>query len=458
MEYQEFINSKHQRLQSVGFKASINNPMLFDWQVAIVEWALRRGVAALFCECGLGKTAMQLAWADAVSRKLKKPVLILAPLAVAEQTRREGEKFGYAVNKLRDMKDLQSGINVSNYEMLHNIDVSVFGGVVLDESSILKAFMGKTRLELTKAFKNTRYKLCCTATPAPNDYTELGNHAEFLGIGSYQEMLAKWFINDSYNVGAYRLKGHAVDDFWRWVAQWAVCIQSPADLGYDGSAFQLPPLETIPHVVQTHHAGTLGFGFVQDTAPSATELHSHLRKTTVARADKAYDIVYDLPIDDPVLIWCFTDYDADELLKVFKDEGAKDVRGSMPIAKKEEILTAFSDGELPILITKPKIAGWGLNWQHCNQMITVSPTYSFESRYQAIRRCWRFGQMRPVYDHVVMADTERAIFKAAQEKEQNHMTMADAIARVGHALSVDKVSRLEEYEELAKIKLPSFLR
>lgn len=449
--YQDFIRSKHVRCGWQGFESGVPHDTLYDWQKAVVEWACKKGRAALFEDCGLGKTFQQLEWARQVHRHTGGNVLIVAPLAVNQQTAREAERLDMYIAQARTQDDVRHGVSITNYEMLHHFTPESFAGVVLDESSILKSFMGTTKRRLVEWFKCTPYRLACTATPAPNDHTELGNHSEFLGIYSLQEMQSRWFVNDGFESGKYRLKGHAQRDFWEWVASWAVCIQTPADLGYDATGYNLPPLETHQHIVAQDETGN---GMLVDVSKiSATGLHQELRKSAPDRADVAAEIVN--ASTECAVVWCHTDYEADELIKRIPD--AVEVRGSMPIEKKSDNLAAFTDGRARVMVSKPRICGWGLNWQHCNLMVTVGPSYSFESRYQAVRRCWRYGQTRPVQDHVIMTRREASIFNAACAKEDRHNDMATAIRRVGHDLTRHGRRELETYSAVDAIKLPAFL-
>lgn len=456
MSYQDFIASKAVRAQRSGFEVGPSTlpPALFDWQRQIVAWALRLGSAGLFEDCGLGKTPQQLAWAQAVYWQTGKDVLILAPLAVNRQTKAEGEKFGVEVHVCRSQEDVKSGVNIANYEMLKAFDPRHFAGVVLDESSILKNFMGKTKRMLMQAFAGTPYRLCCTATPAPNDHMELGNHADFLGIMKSTEMLTRWFINDGGQAGAYRLKGYATRDFWSWVASWAVAMSSPEDLGYPGDGYHLPPLTTVPHVVAADDTDFARGRLVNTDAISATTLHAELRKTADARAEVAANLAN--ASTESWVIWCHTDYEADAIMARIRD--AEEVRGSMPLARKERALEEFTAGNIRVLVTKPRIAGWGLNWQHVRNMVTVGPSYSFEAMYQAIRRCWRFGQDREVFHHVVMAPRESSIFNSVQTKEERHNTMATAIREVGHELAKSADRReLRSYHASRPVALPQFM-
>jgi len=454
-KYLEYLNKKVRKHSPTGFNVDIEilNPMLFSWQKACVQWALRQGRAALFQGCGLGKTPQQLEWARHVSRHTGGDVLIVAPLAVSQQTIREGRKFGIEVHPVRSQADVKTGINVTNYEMVHHFDTDGLAGVVLDESSILKAVTGKMRGFLIEKFSSVPYRLCCTATPAPNDHTELGNHAEFLGISRHQEMLSRWFVNDSYKVGNWRLKHHAQRMFWEWVSSWAVCMGKPSDIGYTDDGFILPPLKTVKHIVKCESGPQNGMLFrVQN--PSATDLRREMRESIVPRARKAAEIVNEIP--DSVLLWCNTNAEADRLKREIPE--AHEVRGSMAPEHKERALRDFSEGRTRVLITKPSIAGFGLNWQHCNQMIFVGLSYSFEERYQAIRRCWRFGQEREVFDHVVMGEAEVGVFQEVQKKEKKHVEMENQTSRYINAISTLNVQgKFREYAAEHEMKLPEFL-
>jgi len=456
MDYQEFLSRKHIRAAHCGFDVDPSTlpDALFDWQRAIVAWALKRGRTALFEDCGLGKTFQELAWAQAVTRHTGGKVLIVAPLAVGPQMVREGQRFGVEAKQSRTGDDVSCPITITNYEMIDHYSPDDFIGVVLDESSILKAFMGKTKRKLIDMWERTPYRLAATATPAPNDHTELGNHSEFLGLYSLQEMQSRWFVNDGFDAGCYRLKGHAERDFWEWCASWAVAIQNPADIGYNGSAYHLPELETIQHIVASDESAYEKGMLLDIEAISATGIHKELRKSVESRSAELADIVN--ATTDTWVVWCQTDYEADELVRRIPD--AIEVRGSMPYDKKADLLDRFSLGQERVIITKPRIAGWGLCWHHCSHMATVSPTYSFESRYQTVRRLWRFGQVNKVEDHVFMTRREASIFDQANRKQTRHNTMADAIRKFGHELSVANRRELKVYNPEKQIVLPSFLK
>ena len=412
MTYDQFLKSKASAVPCCGF--SINKeemrPCLFEWQKDIVCWALKKGKAALFEDCGLGKTLQQLEWCRLVSSKTGKPCLILAPLAVSRQTKNEGNKFGYSVNICRDQSQVQLGINITNYEIMDHFDLSAFSGIVLDESSILKHYSSKTRNQIIGGCEGIKYKLSCTATPAPNDYMELGNQAEFLGVMKRSEMLATFFVHDGGQTSKWRLKGHAQHDFWQWLAGWAVVLTSPADLGYSSSGYDLPPLNieyvTVPSDLPV--------------ASTLSERRNARRESLEQRCRKAADLI-EQDHDAQWLVWCDLNDEADYLSKCIPV--SKEVRGSDNPTRKENILSAFSIGFCRKLITKPSIAGFGLNWQSCHNMIFVGLSDSYEMMYQAIRRCWRFGQQSKVNVYIVTSEAEGSVRENIQRKEQQCKTM-----------------------------------
>lgn len=441
--YQEFLQQKLVRMQPAGFDVNPRDihPLLFDWQREIVLWALRLGCAALFEECGLGKTLQQLEWARLVAKKTGGRVLVVAPLAVAHQTVSEGRKIDVDVVYCRSQEqtdNVDARVVITNYDMLHAFDAARFAGVVLDESSILKSFTGQTKRMILQMFAQTRYKLACTATPAPNDHLELGNHAEFLGVMHSNEMMSRWFINDSMRAGNYRLKGHAESDFWRWVTSWAVCIAKPSDIGYDDDGFNLPELRLHTEIVAVDHTRAFAQGrlFV-DGHSSATAMWAEKKATAADRCVRAREIVDGS--DEPWILWCDTNAEADLLKQLFPD--ALEVRGSHDIWVKEERLRDFGEGRARVIITKPDIAGFGLNWQHCHKQVFVGVTYSFEKTYQALRRSWRFGQEHPVDAHLIYAETEGNIMDALTEKQEAHAQMQramnEAMAQSGLSTGAD---------------------
>lgn len=387
---------------------------LFGFQSDICKWALRRGRAAIFADCGLGKTIMQLEWA----RNIPGDVLILAPLAVSSQTVREGAKFGITVNPCRTQADVKPGINITNYEMLDHFDASKFQGVVLDESSILKSYAGKTRTEIIEAFGNTPYRLAATATPSPNDFMELGNHSEFLGVMSRSEMLAMFFTHDGAETQKWRLKGHAQNEFWKWVCSWAVMIRKPSDIGHDDVAFNLPPLTFHEHMIRATRP-TDGFLFSMPAA-SLQERIAARRYTVQERSEKCAAIVNGSR--DQWIVWCNLNSESQALAKLIPD--GVEVAGSDSREFKEKAISDFQEGKIRVIISKGSIFGFGINLQNCRHMAFVGLTDSYEEFYQSVRRCWRFGQKKEVEAHIIMADTEGAVLENIKRKEKDAEQMA----------------------------------
>lgn len=429
MNYDEFIQTKIPRLESCGFEPLLClNAQMREWQKMVTTWAIRRGRAALFEDCGLGKTIQQIEWARQVAHHTWKPVLILCPLVVADQTVQEADKFGFAPLKhVRQPEQValnMPGVFITNYEQLDNFREIVphLGGVVLDESSILKSFTGKTRRDLTDTFAATPYRLCCSATPAPNDFTELGQHAEFLGVCSSSEMLATWFINDTANTGTWRLKKHAAEDFWKWVASWAACVSKPSDLGFPDGDFVLPELRLIPVWVYVDESQMADGELFRMPGMSAAHVNREMRLTKEDRCRVATEIAN--ATDDSWVIWCNLNDEADELLLSLKD--CVEVRGSDRPEHKETKLRKFTNGEVKRLISKASICGYGLNWQHCHNIV-VFPSYSFEDFYQLVRRHYRFGQKNAVNCHLVLPRTASHVLKTLREKMDNHEVMRDAM-------------------------------
>lgn len=412
--YADFITSKLRPVGDAGFEADVSDA-LYPFQADIARWALRKGRAAVFADCGLGKTPIQLQWAQQVSER--GPVLILAPLAVGAQTVREGEKFDVQVTQCREPDDVREGVNVTNYERFQRFADMEWAGVVLDESSILKAFDGKTRSELTSWAQRIPYRLCCTATPSPNDYEELGGHSEFLGVLPRRVMLAEFFVNDGLEAAHWRLKGHAGGAFWKWVASWSRALRSPADLGYPDDGFALPPLnvETI----------SVDADAVSDdrlfAVPVATmmERRQARRESITQRSAIVADIVNGS--SEAWVVWCDLNAESDALARAIPD--AVEVRGSDHPDDKEAALLAFTRGDARVIVTKPSIAGWGLNWQHCANVAFAGLSDSYEQYYQAVRRCWRFGQTRPVRVVIVASNREQAVLENVRRKERQASEM-----------------------------------
>lgn len=423
MDYQAFLNSKSQQAGDDGFKPVWMSDFLYDFQKDLVEWSLRKGRSAIFADCGLGKTPMQLVWADNVVRHTGKPVLILTPLAVGAQTVREGEKFHIDCHQSRDGTwPEDKHIIISNYERLHYFKPSDFAGIVLDESSILKAFGGVTRKEVTAFGQQLPYRLCCTATPAPNDLIELTNHAEFLDVLTGKEIIALFFKQDGNTTHSWRLKGHAKEAFWKWLASWSSAVKQPSDLGYDNEAFDLPPLNM--HDITVGGKTLPGMLFPVE-AHTLQERQQARKQSVVERVAKAASLVNEST--EPWIVWCNLNYESEALRKAIPD--AIEIRGSDSAEHKEQGLAAFSAGDVRVLVTKPSIAGWGMNWQHCANVAFVGLSDSYEQFYQAIRRCWRFGQEREVNAYVIAADTEGAVVANIRRKERQARNMFNNVVR-----------------------------
>lgn len=458
MEYQDFLKQKTIVTPAAGITVSNEdiNPQFFDFQRDIVRWSLKKGRSAIFAGCGLGKTPMQLEWARHVHNQTHGDVLILAPLAVASQTVREGKKFGIEVNLCRKQMEVKPGINITNYEMLQHFDPSAFTGNVLDESSILKSYSGKTRNEIISAFAATPYKLACTATPAPNDHMELGNHAEFLGVMTRAEMLSMFFVHDGSDTAKWRLKGHAQKKYWEWVASWAVMMQRPSDLGYEDGKFILPELK-IEQI--TLHVGKPNAGELFPVVAETLQERQRARSSTVEeRAAKCAEIAN--RDDEPMIAWCNLNAESEELARQI--HGAVEIRGSNTPEQKEERMNDFSDGTITKLVTKPSIAGFGMNWQHCAKMAFVGLSDSFEEYYQAVRRCWRFGQEKPVEVYVITADTEGAVVENIKRKEADFETMLKGMISATQEITKhninETVRETTEYNPQVEMALPEWLK
>jgi hypothetical protein len=437
MDYQEFIESKRPADVPTGIDSDVDiNPMLFGFQSDITRWALRRGRAAIFADCGLGKTPMQLEWAAHVVGYTERPVLVVAPLAVSQQTIREGRKFGVDVTPARTRGDIgMDGVYITNYEQVHNFDPDVFGGVVLDESSILKSHTGKYRTQLIEMFANIPFRLAATATPAPNDHMELANHAEFLGVMSRNEMLATFFVHDSSSTQEWRLKGHAEDEFWKWMASWAVSIAKPSDLGYADDGYTLPELRTMEHIVTVDHTDAPDGMLFRPVAVGLGEVREEQKRTVEDRARAAADIIN--ASDDCWIVWVNRNDEADAVCAMIPD--AVEVRGSDNPDDKARRMLEFSDGQIRVLVTKPSIAGFGMNWQHCANMAFVGLSYSYEQFYQASRRCWRFGQTRDVNCHVIVAETEGSVLESIRRKDADATKMHNAMIAAMRETSIENV-------------------
>jgi DNA modification methylase len=404
MEYKEFLKSKKKSHIHSGFDCEPSNKHLKPFQRLIVKKALKAGRYAIFADTGLGKTIMQLSWASEVVSNTKLPVLILAPLAVVAQTKREAEKFGIGI---------KGGIEIINYDQIDNIDCSHYSGVVLDESSILKSFDGKTSNKLIDLFAKTPYKLCCSATPSPNDHTELGMHSHFLGAMSYHEMLAMYFVHDGGETSKWRLRKHADSDFWNFVLSWSIAIDNPSTFGFTEQGYDLPEVHFIEHFIDVNDTGLNLFG---EGIVSATDLHRDLKKTFKQRIEKVSELVNNS--DDQWIIWGLQNFETTELSKAITD--SVNVQGSDKAETKAKHLNGFADNDFKVLITKAKIASFGMNYQNCNNMVFMSYDFGFEAFYQAVRRCYRFGQTKEVNVHILIPKTQSNVRRTILEKEAKH--------------------------------------
>ena len=423
--YDTFIASKIVRAESYGqdIDRNIINPMLFDFQKDLVKWAIGKGRAALFCDTGLGKTLMQIEFARLASNLSGGKALILAPLAVADQTVNQALVMGVDARYCKDQEsaDQFNGLIVTNYDRLDKFNPLAFDVIVLDESSILKGMNSATRERLTELFTHAKWKLACTATPSPNDHIELGNHAEWLGVMSSTAMLARWFVHDSENTSEWRLKGHAESDFWSWVCSWAACVSKPSDMGYADDGYDLPPLSIVEKIVESEQPSDRLF---YDGNPSATELRGLKSQSLELRVEEIARLVAELP-EEPFVIWTFTNDESEAVTAAIPD--AVEVTGSMSIDQKEKYLRGFSNGEYRVLVSKSSICGFGMNWQHCANTIFASVDYSYERFYQALRRFYRFGQQRPVTAYVMIGEPERGIIETIKRKAEQHETMKQSM-------------------------------
>lgn len=451
-EYNAFLEQKKQTRIESGFQVEESelNPMLFDFQKYCVRRALQAGKFALFEDCGLGKSPQQLEWAQKVIDHINMPVLILAPLAVVSQTIKEGDKFGYNVVEVIDDETQftppYNGIFITNYENLENVDTKAFGGVVLDESSILKNFQGKTKQKIIDDFRHTPYKLACTATPSPNDTTEICNHAEFLDVMNRNEMLAMYFVHDGGSTSDWRLKGHAKQAFWDFISTWAVMLNKPSDIGFDDAGYDLPPLNVVQEIVETPHREN-GMLF-NNIAVNATDFHKELRETYEVRLNKVVEIVNAHP-NENIIIWIGHDQEGKYLRDLLPD--AIEVKGSDNKQYKKEKLLGFGNGDFRILITKLKIAQFGLNYQNCHNQIYASLDFSFEATYQGIRRSYRFGQNEQVNIYLVTTDTMQNVKGSFEKKQKAFKDMQDAMTKATNR-NIKQVKTLKKMEATKEYK------
>jgi hypothetical protein len=448
MNYDEFLQNKQIEAEISGFNATDLHPKLFPFQKDLVRWALKKGKAAIFAGTGLGKSFMQIEWSMNVHKETGGDVLLLAPLAIASQTVREGKKLGYDIHLCRKQEDVKSGLNITNYEMLSHFDTDSFVGVVLDESSILKSFTGKVRTELIESFVSTPYRLACTATPAPNDFMEIGNHAEFLGIMKRSEMLSMFFVHDGGDTSKWRLKGHAEDEFWKWVASWGVVLEKPSDLGYSDNGYNLPPLNINDFVIETEGP----------EAKTLMDRKKARRETVEERVAACAEIVN--ATDRHFLVWCDLNIESEMLKKAIP--GAVEVKGSDKPFHKEKAMLDFAAGNIRVLVTKPSIAGFGMNWQHCADMAFVGLSDSFEQVFQAIRRCYRFGQTMPVNVHMITSSREGATSENIKRKEADFKKMVSEMVQYTKEITSKEVRSTKrdvtEYEPTKQMIIPDWLK
>lgn len=454
--YLEFLRKKQQVKTFPGIDINLGelNQNLFDWQKAIVKWALKKGRSALFEDCGLGKTIQQLEWAKQVYINTGKDVLILAPLAVVEQTVREGLKFGIDVNICRDQKDVQRGINITNYDILDKFDPSCFGGVVLDESSIIKSFDGETTRKLISNFDNTPYRLACTATPAPNDYTELANHVEFLGIMRRQEMLSMYFQHDGGNTSKWVLKAHSQAAFWRWCASWCMYIKKPSDIGYSDAEYNLPKLEVneiiLPSPTREYEMFPEVAKTLEDRRIARKESLSDRVRATAALVNNS---------NENWLVWCDFNYESEALKKAI--DNSVEVRGNDTPEYKAKAGVDFSQDKTKALVSKSKIYGFGMNWQNCHNMVFCGISDSYEQYYQAVRRCWRFGQKYPVNVYIVISEREKAVLDNIKRKSAAADNMNASITKYTSTINAADLSETkritETYQPMMRMSLPGWI-
>ncbi len=417
MSYAEFLERKRKVEHGNGITGVELPSKLFDWQAAIVRWTLKKGRAAIFADCGLGKSFMQTAWASGLGVR----TLILAPLCVAEQTVMEAAKLGVSVRYSRNSHEAEGAqIAITNYERLDDFDLDDYQAVVLDESSILKAFDGKTRTKLIVACQNVPYRLCCTANPSPNDIAELANHAEFLGLMTRSEFLANWFVHDD---AGWRMKKHAVQPFYRWLASWAIALRNPSDLGYSDVGFVLPKLTIQDHILRVE--GVTGdMLFPEMSTKGLTGRLSARRGSLEARVDEVVRLRHSHP-QCQWLMWCGLNEEADGITEAISD--AVNVEGSDTYAEKVGAVSGFLDGSIRTLVSKVRILGYGMNFQHCHHAVFCGLGDSYEQYYQAIRRCWRFGQKTPVTAHVIISEAEQVIVENVRRKEAAATALAEEL-------------------------------
>ena len=422
--------------------------MLYEFQKDIVRWALKKGKACIFADCGLGKTPMQLSWAHQVCTHAGGMVLILAPLAVADQTKREAEKFGYTAKVVESQSECISGINITNYEKMDKFVANEFVGVVLDESSILKSYSGKVRTAIIQNFHSVPYKLACTATPAPNDYMEIGNHSEFCGVMTRSEMLSMFFVHDGGQTSKWRLKGHATDVFWQWLATFSVFVDNPANIGYQVSGYDLPKLNINEIIVDGNEP-------IKESL-TLTERREARKESLELRCKKAAKLVNSS--NEKWLVWCDLNDESARLSELISE--SVEVKGSDKSEYKSNSMLAFSDGTVKCLITKPKIAGFGMNWQNCHNMIFTGLSDSYEQYYQAVRRCWRFGQEKPVNVYIIISTKEGCVKENIERKQCDFQKMQSEMTELTKEITKKELKSTcrisTPYEPTKEMKLPDW--
>lgn len=454
--YKEFIKSKEIESINEGivFANSELNKNLLPFQRDIVAWALNKGRAAIFSDCGTGKTIMQLSYADMICKHTNGKALVLCPLSVAEQTKKEGIKFGIKSKICRDQSDVGDGINITNYEILNHFDATTFNCVVLDESSILKSFTSATRNELIDVFQRTPYKLCCSATPAPNDFSELGNTVEFLGIMSRSEMLATYFIHDGSDTSKWRLKGYGESKFWEFVAHWAVCVRNPSDLGYSNDDFELPALNLIEHIVESKP--TEGY-LVPMRAETLSERRNARKESMDERVKKSKRLVSGN--DDQWIVWCNFNAESNALHHAIN--GSVEVVGSDAPAFKAESAIGFANGDIRVIVSKPSIYGFGMNFQNCHEMIFCGISDSYEQFYQAVRRCWRYGQNEPVNVHIIISEAEMNILDNIKRKQSDMDKMQNKMVSLMRDVTMSEIKHTTrittDYKPKKKMEVPAWI-
>lgn len=458
MNYEEFLSTKIEHFKPCGFECEPQNEYLFDFQRALVKLSLKRGKCALFLDTGLGKTICQLSWADEVCKHTNGNVLVVAPLAVSVQTKQEGEKFGIDVNICRTQEDVKTGINITNYEMLDKFNADEFVGVVLDESSILKSYSGKTKTKIISKFENTPYKLSCTATPSPNDTMELLNQSEFLNVLKSHEALAVWFVTDQNSMGAYRLKHHAEDDFWTWVSSWAVLIKKPSDIGFSDDGYNLPPLHEENIIIPVNLVSEDKGRLLRNVEMSATSFYKEKKLITEDRIRKIAEIVNSS--NEQFLIWCDTNEESTLLHKAIPD--SVEVKGADKQEHKETASLDFKSGKIRVLISKVQIFGFGLNFQNCTKCIFCGLNYSYEKYYQAVRRLYRFGQTKEVTVYRVLGSTENHILNILTDKYKSQITMHEKVNKCTNKLILDELTGNRKFklsqQDTTNIKFPNWLK